>query len=131
MKDCNKLKEKKKEGRMNLAPILKEAFKKMRRKYFLVILLLILAIFLNGCGGLVTPDTDEAKIKEVIQNYALASLEGHKEVVELLINKGADVNAKDDFEGGTASLYAYIMGHEDIGGTSQKAWVGRIMDKEF
>ncbi len=44
----------------------------MKRKYFLVILFLILVIFLNGCGGVVTPDTDEAKVKEVIQNYALA-----------------------------------------------------------
>ena len=44
----------------------------MKKKYFLVILFLILAIFLNGCGGLVTPDTEEAKVKNTIQNYALA-----------------------------------------------------------
>jgi len=45
----------------------------MKRKYFLVILFLILAIFLNGCGGgVVTPATEEAKVKGVIQNYALA-----------------------------------------------------------
>jgi hypothetical protein len=33
----------------------------MKRKYFLVILFLVLAIFLSGCsgGGIVTPDTDE------------------------------------------------------------------------
>lgn len=31
----------------------------MKRKYFLVFLFLILAIFLSGCGGVVTPDTDE------------------------------------------------------------------------
>ncbi|MBA7588271.1 hypothetical protein ES708_30325 [subsurface metagenome] len=41
----------------------------MRKAYFLVILLLILAIFLTGCGGLVTPVTDEAKVKEVIQGF--------------------------------------------------------------
>jgi len=45
----------------------------MKRKYFLVILFLILAIFLNGCvGGVVTPATDEAKVKGVIQDYWLA-----------------------------------------------------------
>ncbi|MBA7582014.1 hypothetical protein ES708_23933 [subsurface metagenome] len=44
----------------------------MKRKGFLVVLFLILAIFLSGCGGVVTPDTDEAKVKGVIQNYASA-----------------------------------------------------------
>jgi uncharacterized protein YceK len=44
----------------------------MKRKYFFVILFLILAIFLSGCNGIVTPATDEAKIKSTIQNYALA-----------------------------------------------------------
>jgi len=36
----------------------------MKRKYYLVILFLILAIFLVGCsgGGIVTPATDEASI---------------------------------------------------------------------
>ena len=43
----------------------------MRRKYFLVVLFLILAMFLSGCGG-VTPATDEAKIKSVIQDCSLA-----------------------------------------------------------
>ena len=33
----------------------------MRKVNFSVILFLILAIFLSGCGGLVTPATDEAK----------------------------------------------------------------------
>ena len=53
---------------------LKGVFKKMKREYFLVILFLILAIFLSGCGvsGIVTPATDEAKIKSIIQNYAFA-----------------------------------------------------------
>jgi len=44
----------------------------MKRKYLLVILVLILAIFLAGCNGIVTPDTDEAKIKSVINEYFLA-----------------------------------------------------------
>lgn len=44
----------------------------MKRKYFLVVLVLILAIFLVGCNGVVTPATDEAKIKSVINEYFLA-----------------------------------------------------------
>ena len=44
----------------------------MKKKYFFVILFLILAIFLVGCNGVVTPATDEAKVKNTIQNYALA-----------------------------------------------------------
>jgi len=46
----------------------------MKRKYFLVVLVLILAMFLVGCGsgGVVTPATDEAKIKSVINEYFLA-----------------------------------------------------------
>ena len=44
----------------------------MKRKYLLVILVLILAIFLAGCNGIITPDTDEAKIKSVINEYFLA-----------------------------------------------------------
>ena len=46
----------------------------MKKKYFLVIFVLILTMFLVGCsgGGLVTPATDEALIKSVIQEYYLA-----------------------------------------------------------
>ena len=44
----------------------------MKRKCFLVVLVLILAIFLSGCGGIVLPATDEAKIKSVINEYFLA-----------------------------------------------------------
>ena len=44
----------------------------MRTVNFLVVLFLILAIFLSGCSGIVTPATDEAKVKSVIQNYYLA-----------------------------------------------------------
>jgi len=43
----------------------------MKRKYFLVVLFLILAIFLSGCG-MVTPAIDKIKIKATIQNYAFA-----------------------------------------------------------
>ena len=45
----------------------------MKRKCTLILILLILAIFLTGCtGGVVTPATDEAKVKSVIQEYFLA-----------------------------------------------------------
>jgi len=46
----------------------------MKSKYFFVVLFLILAMFLVGCsgGGIVTPATDEAKIKSVINEYFLA-----------------------------------------------------------
>lgn len=46
----------------------------MKRKYFLVGLFLILAMFLSGCsgGGIVTPATDEAKIRSVIYEQVLA-----------------------------------------------------------
>jgi len=40
----------------------------MKRKYFLVVLFLILAIFLVGCGII----TDEEKIRDVIDEYFLA-----------------------------------------------------------
>ena len=57
-----------------MPPILKGVSKKMKRKYFLLILFLVLAMFLSGCGssGIVTPTTDEVKVKSVIQNYAFA-----------------------------------------------------------
>ncbi|MBA7560593.1 hypothetical protein ES695_14460 [Candidatus Atribacteria bacterium 1244-E10-H5-B2] len=45
----------------------------MKRKGILVLTFLMLAIFLTGCtGGVVTPLTDEAKIKNVIQEFFLA-----------------------------------------------------------
>lgn len=45
----------------------------MKRKCTSILILLILAIFLTGCtGGVVTPLTDEQKIKNVIQEYYLA-----------------------------------------------------------
>jgi len=46
----------------------------MKRKLFLVGLVLVLVLFLVGCngGGIVTPATDEAKIKSVINEYFLA-----------------------------------------------------------
>ncbi|GAH93907.1 unnamed protein product, partial [marine sediment metagenome] len=40
----------------------------MKRKYFLVVLFLILAMFLSGCGIV----TDEEKVRDVIDEYFLA-----------------------------------------------------------
>ncbi|GAG55535.1 unnamed protein product [marine sediment metagenome] len=46
----------------------------MKKKYFLLVLFLILAMFLSGCGGviIVTPAINEAKVKNVINEYFLA-----------------------------------------------------------
>jgi len=46
----------------------------MKKKYFLVVLFLVLVILLSGCsgGGMVTPATDEAAVKSVINEYYLA-----------------------------------------------------------
>jgi len=42
----------------------------MKRKCLLILTVLVLAIFLSGCaGGIVTPDTNEAKIKSIINEY--------------------------------------------------------------
>jgi len=42
-----------------------------------------------------------------------ASTNGNKEVVELLIENGVDVNAKDKF-GNTSLYYAYKFGNNEI-----------------
>jgi len=46
----------------------------LKRKYFLLVLVLVLTIFLVGCSGsgIVTPANDEAAIKSVLQEYFLA-----------------------------------------------------------
>ena len=45
----------------------------MKRKCLLILTILVLAIIISGCaGGIVTPDTDEAKVRSVIQEYYLA-----------------------------------------------------------
>ncbi len=41
-------------------------------------------------------------------------IRGHKEIVELLIAAGADVNAKGGFAGGTPLLGAAALGHKEI-----------------
>ena len=45
----------------------------MKKKYFFVVSFLILTMFLSGCVvGIITPATDEAKVKSVINEYFLA-----------------------------------------------------------
>ena len=46
----------------------------MNKKSIYLVIFLIFALFLSGCGssGIVTPTTEEAKIKSVIHEYALA-----------------------------------------------------------
>jgi len=44
----------------------------MKKKYCFVFLFLVLAIFLSGCSGIVTPVNDEAAVKSVIYEYFLA-----------------------------------------------------------
>jgi len=48
-------------------------FNYYEKKCFLILTILVIAIFLSGCsGGIVTPSTDVAKIKSVINEYFLA-----------------------------------------------------------
>ena len=44
----------------------------MRSKILMVTLVMVLVLALVGCGGVVTPATDEAKVKSVIQDWSLA-----------------------------------------------------------
>lgn len=44
----------------------------MNRKHLFLVVFIILAVFLSGCNGVITPANDEAKIKSVIQQYSLA-----------------------------------------------------------
>jgi len=44
----------------------------MHRKHLFLVAFMILAVFLSGCNGVITPATDEAKVKSVIHEYFLA-----------------------------------------------------------
>jgi uncharacterized protein YceK len=44
----------------------------MNRKHLFLVAFIILAVFLSGCNGVITPASDEAKIKSVIYEYFLA-----------------------------------------------------------
>ena len=53
------------------------------------------------------------KIEDSSTPLHLAAIQGHKEIVELLIPKGADVNAKDKI-GGTSLHLAAHSGQKEI-----------------
>ena len=54
----------------------------MRRIYFLLILFLILAFFLSGCG-MVTPSiSDKAQIQNLISNFCVAASDGNWNLVQ-------------------------------------------------
>ena len=61
------------------------AFKKMKRKCFFVILFLTLAIFLSGCGGIITPKKLDAVF--TITDWEISSL-GYVEVFYTIKNTG-------------------------------------------
>lgn len=44
----------------------------MNRKHLFLAAFIILAVFLSGCNGVITPATDEAIVKNVINEYFLA-----------------------------------------------------------
>jgi len=53
---------------------LKGVFKKMKRKYYFVILFLVLAIFLTGCSGITTPViSEETQINGLIGKLCVAA----------------------------------------------------------
>jgi len=82
----------------------------MKRKYYFVILFLVLAIFLSGCGssGIVTPATDEAKIKIVINEYFLAINDQNWSKAKGYCVYGSDrYYAICQIESAVNSLYAY------------------------
>ena len=93
-----------------------------------LILTTIAAVVLAGCGGPSAPDisiweavkndniktvkqhlaagTDvDAKTEQGLTPLHVAAIEGHKEILKLLIAKGAEVNAKDK-RGRTPLVYA-------------------------
>ena len=44
----------------------------MNRKHLFLFAFIILAVFLSGCNGVITPATDEAKVKSAVHEYFLA-----------------------------------------------------------
>ena len=67
----------------------------MKRKLFLLIVVLVLSMFLVGCsgGGMVTPetDTDKVEIEAVVQNFFLAINDQNWSEAEGLCIYGSDM----------------------------------------
>lgn len=86
----------------------------MKKKYLFVILFFTLAIFLSGCssGGIITPVTDEAKIKGVLYDYCLALNDQNWSKAKSYCIYGSDVYysvcVKEDFIN-TLYLYCNIV----------------------
>ena len=80
----------------------------MRIKYFLLILFLVLGVVLSGCGSVITPATDEAKIKSVINEYFLAINDQDFGKAKGYCVYGSDrYYATCQFEDGINTLYVY------------------------
>ena len=84
----------------------------MKRKYYFVVLFLILAMFLVGCsgGGIVTPATDEAKVKSVIQDYYLAINDQNWSKVKSYCVYGSDQYYKVSVMEDTANMVQQYYG---------------------
>ena len=74
----------------------------MKKKYFLVVLFLILAMFLSGCGVI----TDEEKVRDVIDEYFLAISEQEWDKAKSYCIYNSEVYCETcDFEDYIDSLY--------------------------
>jgi len=55
-----------------------------------------------------------AKLETENEFLIVASANGHKEIVAYLLEKGIDINKKDEYYGRTALIWASFMGHKEI-----------------
>ena len=99
-----------------------------------ILITTIAALVLVGCASVATPllhkHAYEGKVAEVKKHLAAgtdvntkikdftplhrAVVGGHKPIVEMLISKGAALNAKDDKNGRTALHWAAYQGNTDM-----------------
>jgi len=78
----------------------------MKSKYFLVVLFLVLAIFLSGCGIV----TDESKVRDVIDEYFLAiNAQDWDEAKDYCIYRSDKYYETCDFEDYIDSLYPSVV----------------------